>query len=139
MSEAIQTLSEVGADQTLGSDAAHEQFMAGHDAGLIKLKTTVKQALLAASAFTSKKQVKVLESFIQGPSFTGAYSSASGEVVGILKDMKETFESNLESARAAEKAAQEAHDKFMETKIAEHDQMSAAFEEKQGLLSGHDE
>eukprot|EP00929_Paragymnodinium_shiwhaense_P117638 TRINITY_DN884_c0_g2_i6.p1 TRINITY_DN884_c0_g2~~TRINITY_DN884_c0_g2_i6.p1 ORF type:complete len:988 (-),score=355.50 TRINITY_DN884_c0_g2_i6:177-3023(-) len=138
MGEAITTLSEIGADQTMGSDAAHEQFMAGHPAGLLKLKSSVKQALLAASAFTSKKQVTVLESFIQQPSFTGAYSSQSGEVVGILRDMKKTFENNLETAVATEKAAVEAHTKFMEIKLEEHTQMTASYEEKQSLLSGHD-
>merc|ERR1719393_672065 len=45
--------------------------------------------------------------------------------------MKDTFESNLETARATEKNAVETHEKFMETKKGEYDT-------KQETLSGND-
>jgi len=104
MKEAIEVLSEIGADQTLGDSAAdHERFMKGANAGLVKLHQVVKQALVAASSFTSKNQARVVESFLQAP-FTATYTAQSGEVVGILKDMRDTFTANLAQRTAAEKA-----------------------------------
>merc|ERR1719454_2801106 len=74
MKLAIETLSEVGADQTLGSAADHKMFMAKKE-GLLSLKANVKQALVAASAFLEPKQQAKVTSFLQGPGgFTGTYS-----------------------------------------------------------------
>jgi len=116
MKQAIDTLAEVGADQTMGAAADHKQAMADFaGASLMKLKTTVKQALLASSAFISKAKQQKVESFLQAP-FTGAYSAVSGEVVGILKDMRDTFKSNLADAQPTEKASAEAHVKFIANK-----------------------
>lgn len=50
-----------------------------------KLTVLPCQALMAASAFVSKKQLSKVDAFLQAP-FTGAYTSQAGEVVGILKD-----------------------------------------------------
>merc|ERR1719277_598504 len=141
MSDAIEVLSEIGADQTLGESAAdHERFMKGANANasLVKLHQVVKQALLAASSFTSKKQVHLIESLLQAP-FTGTYTAQAGEVVGILKDMRDTFKANLATATAAEKAAAEAHTKYMATMEAAHDEMAASYEAKQDSLSANDD
>jgi len=140
MGEAITTLAEVGADQTLGSDTQHEKFMAGFEGGsLLKVKDHVKQALLAAESFLVPAQKSKVDSFLQKRApFTGTYSSQSGEVVGILKNMKDTFESNLETAKATEKNAQKTHDKFMETKTEEYDTMKGEYDTKQETLSGND-
>jgi len=138
MKQAIDTLAEVGADQTMGAAADHKQAMADFaGASLMKLKTTVKQALLASSAFISKAKQQKVESFLQAP-FTGAYSAVSGEVVGILKDMRDTFKSNLADAQATEKASAEAHVKFIANKEDEHGKMTASFNEKQESLSAND-
>merc|ERR1719291_1124057 len=101
MTQALKTLSEVGADQTLQSAADHEQYMAGFGGvggdkpSLVTLSASVKEALLAANAFASNpKQAKALDSLLQAP-FTGTYAAQSGEVVGILKDMLDTFRANL--------------------------------------------
>jgi len=138
MKLAIETLSEVGADQTLGAAADHKMFMA--KTGLVSLKANVKKALVAASAFLEPAQKDKVTSFIQGPGgFTGTYSAVSGEVVGILKDMRDTFTSNLETARATEKAQLEAYDKLMEVKTAEYEKMSDLYNEKQAELGTNDD
>merc|ERR1719191_470035 len=142
MEEAIEVLSEIGADQTLSSGADHEKFMAGVGdkvaAPLVQLKAQIRTALMAASSLLTKKQRRTVEAFIQAP-FTGTYTSQSGEVVGILKSMLDTFQSNLEAAIAAEKAAKEAYDKFMKTKEEAFATMKAAYEEKQGQLGTNDD
>merc|ERR1719281_639258 len=54
--------------------------------------------------------------------------------------MRDTFESNLEAARAAEKAAEEAFEKFMKTKKEAFESMKGSYDEKQGNLgSNHDD
>jgi len=79
-----------------------------------------------------------MDSFIQAP-FTGEYTSQSGEIVGILKNMRDTFKSNLASARSAEKNAAKAHESFMKIKKAEHATMTKAFDEKQSMLGENDD
>jgi hypothetical protein len=141
MDEAIKVLTAIGADQTLGKAAAdHEKFMGGKKMGplLVSLGADVKAALTAASIFLSPKQRTQMTSFLQAP-FTGTYTSQSGEIVGILKDMRATFESNLETARATEKAAKEAYDAFMKTKEEAFKSMETTFNEKQETLSSNDE
>merc|ERR1719235_2998416 len=110
MDQAIDTLAAIGADQTAAKAAlvSQEKFMSHGSAktSLIKMKDNMKNALKAASVFLSDKQKRSLTSFIQAP-FTGTYQSQSGEIVGILKNMRDTFKSNLASARASESAAAE--------------------------------
>eukprot|EP00747_Dinoflagellata_sp_TGD_P132508 gnl/TRDRNA2_/TRDRNA2_175088_c0_seq2.p1 gnl/TRDRNA2_/TRDRNA2_175088_c0~~gnl/TRDRNA2_/TRDRNA2_175088_c0_seq2.p1 ORF type:complete len:755 (+),score=311.28 gnl/TRDRNA2_/TRDRNA2_175088_c0_seq2:113-2377(+) len=141
MNEAIDTLAEVGADQTSAEAAAdHEKFMAGwkdkDSASLQQIKASVKQALIAAKTFLTSKQQQVVQSFVQAP-FTGSYSAQSGEVVGILKNMRDTFKSNLASARTQEEAQSKAFDKFMETKKKAYDEMKESFDDKQEKMASN--
>merc|ERR1719364_567194 len=125
-----------GADQTQSTGADHAKFMGKKS--LLKLKASVKEAMSAVSVLLTQKQRRSLESFLQAP-FTGTYTSQSGEIVGILKNMRDTFKQNLASIRAAEKAAAEAHEKFMKIKTEEHETMTALYEEKQGKLGENDD
>mmetsp|Transcript_1130 Transcript_1130/g.2493 ORF Transcript_1130/g.2493 Transcript_1130/m.2493 type:complete len:751 (+) Transcript_1130:111-2363(+) len=139
MKLAIETLSNIGADQTLNTAQDHTQYMAGYKGeGLLKLKSSIKSALLAAASFVSQKQVKKVESFLQAP-FTGTYAARSGEVVGILKDMRDTFSANLKSAQETEAKAQVAYDKYMKEMKAAYDAMEASFNTKQANLAANDE
>merc|ERR1719197_740187 len=111
----------------------------GHpQASLIKMKSSVKDALKAASVFLSDKQKRSLTSFIQAP-FTGTYQSQSGEIVGILKNMRDTFKSNLASARASESAAAESHSKFTKVKEDEFNKMKKTFDDKDKVLGENDD
>merc|ERR1719235_2831303 len=89
----------------------------------------MKKALRAASVFLSGKQRSKLHSFLQAP-FTGNYNAQSGEIVGVIKNMLDTFEANLESARQEEEKKQKEYDEFMELKTAEYDEMEELFEAK---------
>merc|ERR1719361_1917924 len=107
-------------------------------ASMLKLQATVKKALLTAAAFSSDGlQSKKMDSFLQAP-FTGTYSAQSGEVVGILKDMRDTFERNLNQARLKEAAAQEAHEKYLAAMGEALSAMEESYEAKQSELSAND-
>lgn len=133
--DATQKLIDVGGDQNLAAAADHNQYMAGH--GQSELQTNLQQALIAASAFITKKQAAVVDSFLQTP-FTGTYTAQSGEVVGILQNMRTTFKANLEAATAAEEKALAAYNLFMNTSQSAYNTMSASKETKNGELSGND-
>merc|ERR1719387_142075 len=146
MGEAIDVLAEVGSDQKAseGGEAKASLLTEAHFLGqkseksLRKLKTSLKEALTAVSVLLTQKQRRSLESFLQAP-FTGTYTSQSGEIVGILKNMRDTFKQNLASARSAEKAALEAHEKFMKIKEDEYNTMKTAYDEKQAKLGENDD
>merc|ERR1719361_765263 len=104
---------------------------------LLSLKKNVKQALLAASSVVNKKQNQALQSFLQAP-FTGTYTAQSGEVVGILKDMRDTFTSNLATATATEEAAIESYKAFKQAKEDEYDEMKKSRMTKEEKLSTND-
>merc|ERR1719421_2646589 len=93
------------------------------------LDDDMKAALRAASVFLSGKQRSTLHSFLQAP-FTGNYNAQSGEIVGVIKNMLDTFKANLESSITAEEKAQKEYDEMMEVKTAEYDEMEELFEAK---------
>merc|ERR1719265_2750945 len=161
MGEAIDVLAEIGEDQKKESLLKEEGVRTQVDWGdrgdieakkeslmnfmgkkgeksLLKLKSTLKDAMAAVSVLLTQKQRRSLQSFLQAP-FTGDYSSQSGEIVGILKSMRDTFKENLASARSAEKAALEAHEKFMKIKEDEYNTMKTAYDEKQAKLGENDD
>merc|ERR1719158_682170 len=142
MDQAIDTLAAIGADQTAAkaSLVSQEKFMshAPAKASLIKMKNSVKDALKAASVFLSDKDKRSLTSFIQAP-FTGTYQSQSGEIVGILKNMRDTFKSNLASARASESSASESHSAFAKVKEDEFNKMKKSFDDKDKVLGENDD
>merc|ERR1719159_1660520 len=72
-----------------------------------------------------------VSSFLQAP---GNYNSQSGEIVGIIKNMKDTFESNLESARAQEEKAQKEYDDLILVKEAEFEEMPKSHEDKKKTI-----
>mmetsp|Transcript_75948 Transcript_75948/g.176166 ORF Transcript_75948/g.176166 Transcript_75948/m.176166 type:complete len:756 (+) Transcript_75948:74-2341(+) len=139
MTDSLDVLAAVGADQTLEDAAAdHQKFMAGFKgASLLKLQDRVKEALSAASAFLPEKQAHAVESFLQKP-FTGIYTTQSGEVVGILKNMRDTFKSNLADATATEEKQLEAFTKYKAVSVASINEMGKLYNEKQASLSESD-
>lgn len=142
MNLSIETLGEVSADQTLQTAEDHTQYMAGHqlNTSLIGLKASVNQALLAASAFVSPKNMEVMESFLQQPGsqFTGTYAAQSGEVVGILRDMFHTFIANRRAGNETERKSALAHDTFMTHMEEAHSTMSIQLQSRQSDLSSND-
>merc|ERR1719316_1697056 len=62
------------------------------------------------------------------------YQSASGEIFGILKQMKESFEANLNSAQIEETADNKAYEDLKKAKEAEIAATSASLGEKEELM-----
>lgn len=132
LKEAIQVLADVGADQTDGHSAREvTQYLSDYEkvrkkknlsaplnlppsARLAELGATVKKALVASVSLAGASQARVLESLLQAP-FTGTYSAQSGEVVGILKEMRDTFRANRQEAMTTEKNAQKAWEALDQT------------------------
>jgi vacuolar-type H+-ATPase subunit I/STV1 len=148
LERAYNLLAAIGGDQTISGDTDSAQLMAGAASeragypgeagfmtksskvtkrGLQSLDEDMKAALRAASVFLTGKQRSTLHSFLQAP---GNYNSQSGEIVGVIKSMKDTFEANLESTRIAEEKKQKEYDEMMEVKTAEYDEMEELFEAK---------
>jgi septal ring factor EnvC (AmiA/AmiB activator) len=61
---------------------------------------------------------------------TEQYAPGSGQIVGILKQMTDTFTKELEVATAAEEASIKAYEELMAAKQKEVDALTAAIEEK---------
>merc|ERR1719460_2485395 len=154
LERAYNLLAAVGADQTISGDTDSAQLMAGaaseragfddsqidfltkkskvskvQKRGIEALDEDMKAALRAASVFLTGKQRATLHSFLQAP-FTGNYNSQSGEIVGVIKNMQDTFKANLESARTTEAKKQKEYDEMMEIKTAEYDEIEELFEAK---------
>merc|ERR1719326_425465 len=102
-----------------------------------ELSEETKRALKAASVFLSPAQRQTITGFIQAP-FTGEYSAQSGEIVGILKNMRDTFKADLATARGAEAKSLRSHEAYTATMEAEHSTMSDAHASKQDQLGSND-
>merc|ERR1711972_731339 len=85
-----------------------------------------KHASLLEGVFTPSTR-RLIGSFVQSPedyfdaepTFKQSYAPQSGEIFGILKQMKETFESNLSASQKEEMANQKAYDDLKAAKEAE--------------------
>merc|ERR1719217_1367386 len=121
---------------TLGSiDALGNaiKVLSKHNPGAALLQNSVSQLYLAASTAQKEmeKNAKSLEgiltpsqkrkiaSLLQQPASAGSYAPASGEIFGILKQMKETFETDLAAAQEDEKKSQAAYEELKAAKEAE--------------------
>merc|ERR1719484_296646 len=67
----------------------------------------------------SQKQHDAVTAFLQQPVAAQSYAPQSGQIFGILKQMKETFESNLSTSQKEELAAQDAYEQLKAAKLAE--------------------
>merc|ERR1719421_1368384 len=93
-----------------------------------KLDDSVKQALRAASVFLDDKQRGMVSSFLQAP--TGNYNAQSGEIVGVLKNMNDTFTANLANARQVESKALADFNAMAKVLQEEYDEASDLFEKR---------
>merc|ERR1719240_2325987 len=137
----INILAAVGADQTVTGDSDSELLMAKDATAAAKAmfmakKSTVKklddhmkEALRAAAVFLDDKQRGKMSSFLQAP-FTGNYNAQSGEIVGVLKNMNDTFTANLANARQVESKAISDYDAMIKVMSEEYDDMSDLFEKR---------
>merc|ERR1719498_480058 len=88
-----------------------------------------KHAALLSGVLTHKER-RMIGAFVQAPqdyfdaepTFKQSYAPQSGEIFGILKQMKETFETNLSSSQKEEMANQKAYE---DLKAAKEDEIKA--------------
>merc|ERR1719398_243285 len=141
LDKGIDILAAVGADQTVSGDSDSELLMAkdatesakamfmSKKSVVKKLDDNLKEALRAASVFLDNKQRGVVSSFLQAP-FTGNYNAQSGEIVGVLKNMNDTFTANLANARQVEAKALADFTAMKKVLDEEYDEMSDLFEKR---------
>merc|ERR1719188_622121 len=105
-----------------------------------------KHASLLKGVLTHTER-KAASSFIQSPedyfdakpTFKQAYAPQSGEIFGILKQMKESFESNLSEAQKEEMANQKAYEDLKAAKEEEIKAGQAQIDSKTQELASTDE
>merc|ERR1719326_798183 len=87
----------------------------------------------------SPDQKRTLTAFVQQPAGFQSYAPQSGAIFGILKQMKETFETNLSQAQKDELAAQDAYNELKMAKLAEIGASKKAVDMKSVELAETDE
>jgi len=97
--------------------AATLQFQLSRHASLLEGVLTPKERRLAASFVQSPEDY-----FDSTPTFKQSYAPQSGEIFGILRQMRETFESNLSESQKEEMANQKA---YSELKAAKEEEIAA--------------
>jgi len=75
-----------------------------------------------------------ITSFLEAP-FTGTYTSQSGEIIGILKNMKDQGNVDLTNAIATEARQKEAYDKMLELLKEDQTEMENSLKNKQDELA----
>jgi hypothetical protein len=90
-------------------------------AGVMQRNSVMLETMLTPS------QKRVVNAFVQAPedyfdaepTFKQSYAPASGQIFGILKQMKETFENNLSASQKEELASQKAYEELKKAKEEE--------------------
>merc|ERR1719326_2478199 len=105
-----------------------------------------KHAVLLKGVLTHKQR-RLVASFLQqptdyfdaAPTFKQSYAPQSGEIFGILKQMKETFEQNLGDSQKEEMAAQKAYEELKATKEEQIKAANDAIDKKTQELADTDQ
>merc|ERR1712045_166914 len=105
-----------------------------------------KHEALLRGVFTHSER-KAAAAFVQAPedyfdaepTFKQSYAPQSGEIFGILRQMKETFESNLSASQKEEMANQKAYEELKAAKEAEIAAGQAQIDSKTDELATTDE
>merc|ERR1719316_1612224 len=114
----------MGSDQAV-SDASLTSLKGSvkkRSSKLNALITKTKEVLKAASARLPSKLLRIVDNFLQAP-FTGDYKAQSGEIIGILKNMRDTFKANLASSKSSESVAVETHQKISQVQAEAYSNM----------------
>jgi len=121
LSEALNVLSKHKAASFM-----QVQHKSMRDVGVSLQKMMKKHAPLLSGVLTRKER-RAIASFVQAPqdyfdatpTFKQSYGAQSGEIFGILSQMKETFESDLASSQSAEAGDQKSYEALKASKTAE--------------------
>lgn len=96
--------------------------------------TTLTHIVQTSTSLTNSDQEAILSFLSQSDSDAESYAPASGEIVGILKQMKDTMESDLKDLIAQEEKAKTEYAAMMSAKKKEADAATAAIEAKTARL-----
>merc|ERR1719473_502796 len=105
-------------------------FLQTNSAAIIRKLVDTNEHALSSLGDMDRETLSIFLSEKEG----SEYAPASGEIVGILKQMKETMEGDNAEAVAAEKAAQAAFDELKAAKEAEIAAATKAIEDKLARL-----
>merc|ERR1719310_347087 len=115
-------------DAAKKATAAISKGMAG---GFLQTSAAAVLRKMVLSEDLSDNQRDMLTSFLaEGSGASTGYAPASGEIVGILKQLKDTMEADLGEAIEAEEKAKAEYEALMEAKQKEVDALTKAIEEK---------
>jgi chromosome segregation ATPase len=99
----------------------HNSFLqlpsGAHSDVQLVLKQTLSRYSSVLDGSISPSQQKIVKEFMQAEA--PAYAPQSGEIFGILKNMKETFEANLENSQKEEAENQKAYEDLKSAKTEE--------------------
>lgn len=132
--------------QNLENMKAALTVMAKHDnAAFPQIESTSFLQLQDASGWsdddmaTVRRALKTQSVFMQDSSeYQPAYESQSGEILGVLKQMKETMENDLQEAQKKEKLDAAAFDELRRAKTAEIEAGEKKAEDKEDVLADTD-
>jgi chromosome segregation ATPase len=132
--DALQAISALKSAVTVLSkhhDSAFVQMPRGHLEGIANtIQYQMQKHAVALQGVLTHTERRVIAAFIQNPqdyfdaepTFKQAYAPQSGEIFGILKQMKESFETNLSDSQKEEMANQKAYE---DLKAAKTDEIKA--------------
>jgi len=114
----------------------------GGDLGLMNIASKVRSALLASPKMMElpKEKSAVLKNFLEQPAdyydqkaqAKASYSPQSATIIGILKDMYDTFSADLEKSNQEESNMQKAFEDEMAEKVKQNKQFTEMVTEKEG-------
>jgi hypothetical protein len=108
----------------------HESFLQLPVTKLAEVRTAAKHALKRADNLLPSQQ-KALHALVQQPNANaGSYQPASSQIFGILKQMKEEFESNLSTEQKTEQQAVEDFTALKKAKEYEIDASASQIKQK---------
>jgi len=120
-----------------------EELIQMPEQALVNVATIIKHNLHSKAQLLkgtiSPDQRRTLTAFVQQPAGYQSYAPQSGAIFGILKQMKETFETNLSQAQKDELAAQDAYNELKTAKLAEIGASKKAVDMKSVELAETDE
>lgn len=112
LKEAVKILADIGADQTSEDRDTSDRDRFIKHGTLTSIRSRLRHTMRGVEEFLQGKQKAKVTAFIEAP-FTGTYTSQSGEIIGILKNMQDQGEADHKNAIATEKRQLEAHEKMM--------------------------
>merc|ERR1719271_2353393 len=100
--------------ETLGGQNAFLQVSARD-----QVHKNLKAVVMKHQDVLAPSQRRLMLSFLEGPMGNKSYNSRSGDIFGVLRQMKETFETSLAAERSEEKTAVSDYEGLYKSKMAE--------------------